>query len=290
MAYADKKTMTFRIDRFLTLYFFHPLFKHRRSTGTEIPILMYHSISQRKRNGVHPYYETTTTPEIFTKQMRFLKEKNYRVIDLMELKERFAKPVSPFHNEVVVTFDDGFSDFYNNAFPILERYEFTATVFLPTDLVGKTFCGLKCLSWNDVRELSKRKISFGSHSKSHQKLINLDLNTLVNEIAESKEKIEFELGKKVKTFSYPYAFPEQNIAFRKYLKNVLIKTGYQVGVTTIIGNASKFDDILFLKRLPINNFDDIDFLSAKIEGGYDWLYHAQYFFKKCKAKKITNRI
>ena len=74
-----------RLDRLLTLYFFHPLSGIlRQKESTRISILMYHSISERDEHVPHPYYVTNTRPEVFARQMQFLADNNYKVISLSE--------------------------------------------------------------------------------------------------------------------------------------------------------------------------------------------------------------
>jgi hypothetical protein len=74
------------------------------------------------------------------------------------------------------------------------------------------------------------------------------------------------------------------------MRTLLAECGYKCGVTTIIGRSSIKDHNFFLKRLPINDYDDIQFLRAKIEGGYDWLHTIQSNFKKLKVKKLIKRL
>jgi peptidoglycan/xylan/chitin deacetylase (PgdA/CDA1 family) len=179
---------------------------------------------------------------------------------------------------MVITFDDGFQDFYANAFPILSRYCFSATMFLPTAHIGettRTFKGVECLTWRQVRELGAAGIEFGSHTVTHPKLKSLTLKDLQYEIQCSKDAIEQELDGAVSSFAYPYAFPETDRAFTAMLRSQLQEVGYENGVSTIIGTAGPADDQLFMKRLPVNSFDDNRLLRAKLESGYDWLHGIQ---------------
>jgi len=196
-------------------------------------------------------------------------------------------------NYVVITFDDGFRDFYTEAFPILQKYVFNATMFLPTAFIDNKrlkFKGKECLSWEEVRELHSKGITFGSHTVNHPKLTLLKKDDIKFEITRSKEKIEHEIGEPIKSFSYPYAFPETDNAFAKYLRSIIEAGGYENGVTTRIGTATKGDDIFFLKRIPVNTFDDIALFKAKLEGGYDWLHKFQYFVKSIKRSRKPPRI
>ncbi|MCP4370264.1 MAG: polysaccharide deacetylase family protein [Deltaproteobacteria bacterium] len=266
---------------------------------------MYHSISNESENGVHPYYKVNTSPEVFTMHMKSLYENNYKVISLSDAVNLLRNepldntdnqsnhwngkhiPSGPI-NYVVITFDDGFHDFYTHAFPVLQKYSFTATVFLPTGLIENRGAGLnekKHLSWDAVRDLSNNNIDFGSHTVTHPQLKSIKKEEVEYEIRHSRETIEDKLGEVIDSFSYPFAFPEEDKEFMDFLKGTLYKCDYRYGVSTRIGTASKKDDMYFLKRIPVNSCDDIAFFKAKIEGGYEWLYKHQYIYKFLKKKK-----
>jgi len=275
----------FRLDRFLTLHFFHPLAKrYRARAGPAIPILMYHGVGGLQKKGSHPYYETATSPEVFAQHMAFLKSNGYRVVGLNELPGIFSGHANSPEKPVVITFDDGLADFKTDAFPVLNRHGFSATVFLPAGLMGQQVNGQACMTWDQVRESAAKGMAFGSHSLTHPKLVDLDPAELEREIRESKEKIESELGQGIDSFSYPYAFPEQETGFLDRYEAMLAGCGYRNGVTTIIGAAAQADNRFFLKRLPVNAHDDPRFFQAKLEGGYDWLHAVQRVFKKGKRR------
>lgn len=276
-----------RIDRYATLYFFHPFLNRVRNYDHEVPILMYHSVSDEKDGSLSAYYQTATTPRIFEEHMRLLFEKGCSVISLDEAAGHFLNGTSPEGRSVVLTFDDGYMDFYTLAFPILEKYGFAATVFLSTGYVDKhplKFNGRVCLNWEMVRALHEKGINFGSHTVSHPELKYLERGEALKEIRISKEVIEERLGSPVTSFSYPYAFPEEMAEFKKHLKATLVECGYRNGVSTVVGRASWADDIHFLKRIPVNMFDDGRLLNAKLEGGYDWMHGVQYAGKLLKSK------
>jgi peptidoglycan/xylan/chitin deacetylase (PgdA/CDA1 family) len=126
-------------------------------------------------------------------------------------------------------------------------------------------------------------IGIGSHTVSHPDLRLLSDSALDYELTRSKQAIEDAIGDAVRSFAYPYAFPETDRGFVRRLADVLEKRGYEVGVSTIIGTAQRGDNRFFLPRLPINIWDDPQFFQAKLEGGYDWLHTAQYLLKTIKC-------
>ena len=253
---------------------------------------MYHSISDDPESG-NPYFWINTSPKRFAEHMQLLKENDYKVISLTDAAEILkSAPIYPDNSPgsvsqkyVVVTFDDGFADFQARAFPILKDYEFSATVFLPTGFISDEMSVLKgkrCLRWCDVCELAESGVQFGSHTVTHPKLRDLPLVQVEKELRESKDILEDRLGKEVESFSCPYAFPEEDKWFKVQLKKILIDSGYKNSVTTIIGTSTKYDDPLFLRRIPMNSDVDSVYFLAMLDGGYDWMQKIQYGYKYLK--------
>lgn len=276
-----------RIDRVLTLSVFGPLRGVVSPGALGIPILMYHSIAPDLDNQVHPYFRTVTSPQVFARQINFLRASGYSAINLSHAIEQLGGATgnamlgSP---KVVITFDDGFEDFYTDAFPVLERAGFTATVFLASNFIGKPFfTGRACLNAAQVRELAGQGIEFGSHSASHRRLVELRTDELEEELSGSKAAVEDIVGRAVTLFSYPFRFPEENEQFTGALSRMLDERGYLGGVTTAIGRASRRDDARFLPRLPVNDCDDDSLLHAKLIGHYDWLRSGQRLRKRSRA-------
>lgn len=276
-----------RLDRFFTLGLFRPLLRLKLiKKNPGIPILMYHSISEDLLPGVHPYYQTSTSPKTFRKHMSFLTENGYSVLPLKEAVALLTTGHSYDSNALVLTFDDGLKDFYTEAFPILQAYGHPSTVFLPTAFVdnqSSKFKGKSCLSWDEVRELSGHGVAFGSHTVTHPELAALSPDDLRAELEVSKKIIELQLGEHVESFSYPFAFPDEDTTFTLTLKRVLETAGYRYGVTTKIGTCTAQEDILFLKRIPVNEYDGIELLRAKLDGAYEWVYPVQRLSKYIKV-------
>ena len=272
------------IDRSVSVYLCHPLVRGLNGLcRPRIPILMYHSIAESQK-GRHPYYETNTSPRIFAEQMRFLHDCGYRAQGWDTALQNSAGPTNA--KPVVITFDDGYADFYRYAFPVLSEYGFSATVFVITGLMKPqrmSFKGTECLTLPEVRELHSQGISFGSHTASHRDLRLLKQDEVENELSGSKKSLEDALGAPVKSFAYPFAFPEADRGFVTRLAGLLNECGYDCGVTTILGTARPGANRWFLPRLPVNSFDDLRFFRAKLEGAYDWLHGPQYLFKTLKG-------
>src|SRR5580658_3423815 len=128
--------MVLRIDRLATLYLADPLRRCSFNRQASIPILMYHSVADEDEAGVHPYYRTATSPRVFAQHMKYLHDLEYNLISIADAVSLLQNGRST-KKHAVVTFDDGYADFYIHAFPAMTRYGFTGTVFLPTGYIGK---------------------------------------------------------------------------------------------------------------------------------------------------------
>jgi peptidoglycan/xylan/chitin deacetylase (PgdA/CDA1 family) len=275
-----------RLDRALSVYVFRPAQRAvpARSTGA-LPILMYHGISNEPERG-SAYYKVNTSPAMFDRQMAFLKERGYQTIALSEAVRLLSRRESAGPKRIVISFDDGYRNFYTHAFPILQKYGFSATMFLPTAYIATTralFKGIECMTWDEVRELRKAGIEFGSHTVTHPKLVELNWNDVERELRESKTVMETQLGARVTAFAYPFAFPQTKTRFVQKFGDALVEHGYRCCLTTEVGRVRPGDNVYRLKRLPVNTEDDIDLFRAKLEGGYDWLALPQAVVKRMKT-------
>jgi peptidoglycan/xylan/chitin deacetylase (PgdA/CDA1 family) len=271
-----------RLDRLASVYIAHPLAKLTGWTAKCcVPILHYHSISENLFGKVHPYNQINTSAFVFAKQMRWLRNEGYRTLSLPELLAGFDASAD-LSKKIVITFDDGYRDFYTDAFPVLRQCGFGAAVFLATDRIQNSPArleGADYLSWSEVKELHAQGMIFGSHSVTHADLRSLTPEEIDYEICGSKELIEDKLGAPVDSFSYPFEFPEEDRDFTQYLSDILQNCGYCNGVSSTIGRATPKDSPLFLPRLRVNSWDDVELLRAKLEGGYDWLHLPQLVYK-----------
>ncbi|MBI2956061.1 MAG: polysaccharide deacetylase family protein [Acidobacteria bacterium] len=169
-------------------------------------ILTYHSISA----GHSPL---CTPPEAFAEQMDWLASGGACVLRLGELMGALRRQQPLPRHAVVLTFDDGFRDFYDAAFPVLEKHRLPATVFVVTGYCGRTnrWPGQPAwveesplLAWSQIYELAGRNIEFGSHSATHPDLSRLGEAALEEEVVRSGQELEDQLGRPTNFFCYPY--------------------------------------------------------------------------------------
>lgn len=200
-----------------------------------VPILMYHFVRDNVNQVADPLgYGLSVPTKEFAQQMQYLADNGYATVtmDAVARGEYGAKSVA-------LTFDDGYKDFITDAYPILERYNFTATVFIITSRLND----VRHLSSDDIVYLANRGISFGSHSVSHLNLANQSATNLHTELADSQKTLSALLNKPITAVSYPAG---------KYSAAVVseaTKVGYASGVTVEEGRADPSNDMMRLARI-----------------------------------------
>jgi peptidoglycan/xylan/chitin deacetylase (PgdA/CDA1 family) len=151
-------------------------------------------------------------------------------------------------------------------------------MYLPTGFIAqrrRAFRDKECLTWDEVRELRRAGVRFGSHTVNHPKLHGLPWKDIELELTVSKDTIEQELQEPVTSFAYPYAFPQEDQRFVERLVEKVREAGYRHCATTIVGRVMAGDDPFRLKRLPANSCDDRALFGAKLDGAYDWFAGVQ---------------
>src|SRR5690242_18720978 len=229
----------------------------------ELPILMYHRIASYGPKELARY---RVSPENFESQLAYLKQHGYASIGL----EGWAYALSAQDGRlpgrlVCLTFDDGYRDFREQAWPLLKHYGFSATVFLPTDLVGgyaewdRSFGDpAELMSWDDVRALAKEGVTFGAHGATHRRLNELSVPNMLAEARLSREKIAAEVGGTVNVIAYPYG------AHSERVRSAMESCGFGCAVTTDPGLSRLGDDHFGLPRQEITGTDRIEDFIAKL--------------------------
>jgi peptidoglycan/xylan/chitin deacetylase (PgdA/CDA1 family) len=179
-----------------------------------------------------------------------------------------------------ITFDDGYAGVYENAFPILTRYGFTAAVYLTSDALAESrnclssadlglVPGLRMLSWPQVRELQRHGFIIGSHLSSHCDLSRLSQAEADRQLKSSKQTIEDRLGEPCYDLAYPFGrFSRANLAS-------VAGSGYKTAVTTRQKPLPGRVDPLRIPRFDVcSDFDLADF-RALLDGDFDYLAIAQ---------------
>lgn len=208
---------------------------------TKVSVLMYHHIQDEalaKKNG---QTGLTVTPEIFRKQIQYLKDNGYSVIGMTDLNNYFNNGTILQKKAVLITFDDAYKDNYTNAYPILKEFGFKATIFVPTGHV----VGADYLTWDQIEQM-KDLIYFGNHTWSHHSSSG-GMDVLEEEISLADKQL-MEHGLNIdKVFAYPYGNPSTDA------EKVLAKYGYTLAFTTTHGNILCKGQKYILPRIRVGN-------------------------------------
>jgi peptidoglycan/xylan/chitin deacetylase (PgdA/CDA1 family) len=228
-------------------------------SSSVVPVLMYHSFKVEEDKLI-----PCVDPKIFAYQMEFLSKNNYNVVGPDKAVAYMTKKEKMPPKTVMITADDGRMSFYENAYPVLKKYNLPATIFVIIDHIGKP----DYLGWNELREMSDSGlIKIGSHTKSHPWLpsVSVDEAKLYDELADSKEVLEKHLGKKVDYLCYP------NGGFNDAVKEAAKKYGYKGAFTTNPSKRSSINDIYAIRRLKMSSSSKSPLvLWGKINRCYAW--------------------
>ena len=213
-----------------------------------VPILMYHRIAPEDEGGRSRY---SLTPEAFDAQLRLLAQAGYHSIGLDAWRDAVEHRRNTLGRPIILTFDDGYADFAEHAWPRLVQYGFGATLFLVTGHVGGTsrWDGARArplLDWDRLARLRDAGLQIGAHSHTHRPLTALPLAEVVREAAESRERIAAALGEVVPAFAYPYGDHDPVV------RHLVGACGFRFGLTVRAGAAGFGDDLLDLPRFEVH--------------------------------------
>ena len=229
-----------------------------------IPILMYHSISG---GGAPGFRRFTLRSDLFAAQMACLREQGCNTLSvagLLNARRQKSLPEKP----VVLTFDDGFLDFYTDALPVLQQHNAAASLFIPTRYLGGTSLWLRdigeggrpLISRGQLIEIANAGVDCGAHTHSHCHLDMVDPTRGRRELSQSKEILEQIIGQAVTTFAYPYG--HHHAEARQWV----VDAGFQAACAVRNALSHSGDDLFALARITITNRTDVRQLAALLAG------------------------
>jgi peptidoglycan/xylan/chitin deacetylase (PgdA/CDA1 family) len=213
----------------------------RSGPATDVPVLYYHYIRVNPNPRDRAGFGLSTPPAVFRAQMQYLADHGFHVISLhqavLAIKNHSGLPYRP----LVLTFDDGYADFFTAAVPILQSYGFTATSFVITGRMGRG----GFMTPNQVLAADGMGFTIGAHTVDHVALAAQAPARANWEMKQSKLTLEDLLGHSVLDFAYPYgSFSQRDMAQARRL-------GFETAVSTLSGTVHSAGQLFELSRMRI---------------------------------------
>jgi peptidoglycan/xylan/chitin deacetylase (PgdA/CDA1 family) len=193
--------------------------------------------------------------------MAYLSEQRYTPITVTQLVQAMTDRTAHLPGRpVVLTFDDGFADFYTAALSILKSHNFVATLFVTTGFIGHTSHWLSragegersMLNWEQVAEISDSGIECGAHSHSHPHLDILSPAAAWDEITRCKTELEQHLGRRAATFAYPHGY------YSPTVRRLVQQAGYSSACAVKHAMSGITDDPFALARIIVAADTDVE--------------------------------
>lgn len=240
----------------------------RTSSANHVPVLLYHRVARPENDWEA---RLSVDPATFEAQMRYLATQGMRACTLSEFTTWLDESAPLARGSFLLTFDDGFLDVYENAFPILDKLGWTATIFLISTLIGQSdiWCRHEnpsgkshaLMNSGQIREMQARGFSFQSHTRTHPFLPKLSDDEIENELAGAQQELEVLLGEPVSCVAYPYGRRDERVvAFTR-------RAGYRLGFTCKPGLNTTGSDPLGIRRVEVFGSDRPATLARKMRLG-----------------------
>ncbi len=224
----------------------------------DVPILMYHYVSDLPANSDQYRRDLTVSPEAFDAQLAFLEEAEYHPITLTDLYLYLTEGYPLPENPIALTFDDGYRDAHEVVFPRLLEYGFPATFFVLATPAHQESAAY--LTWAQMREMSDAGMDIQAHGRDHVDLRGRSYDFLVYQILGIKEAIEYHTDRAPRFFCYPSGRWDADVV------DVLASAGYWGAVTTEWGKMHTRAGLFTMPRLRVRGGMTLDDFAAIVEG------------------------
>ena len=196
---------------------------------------MYHRFEENK------YPSTNIRIDDFKSHLEMIKKNNIKFINPSNFEEELIN--NKKERKLMLTIDDGYQSFYENAWPILKDSRIPFILFVSTREVGNK----GYMNWEQIREIDKYDfVEIGNHSHTHEYLIDFTDNDIKKDLTNSINIFKKELGKNSEFFSYPFG------EYSTSLKNIVINLGFKYAFGQHSGVVDQTKNLYEMPRFPIN--------------------------------------
>jgi peptidoglycan/xylan/chitin deacetylase (PgdA/CDA1 family) len=240
---------------------------------TRVTIFCYHSI--------HPTKAFASAGQtLFEAHLAWFGE-HCDVISLGKAMER-SRDAASKRPAIVITFDDGYGDNYDYAFPLLTKYGFPASFFLTTGFIERrpyviqsferrrncNRADVEPLSWSQILEMQEAGFEFGSHTVSHPNLSRLGDEQARMELRQSRDVLQQQLGRNIDKIAYPFGKPGRHVTERTVA--LAADAGYTTGAAVLFRTVRASDSPMTLPRFFVTR-DSTETLAQKVRGSWDFV-------------------
>lgn len=212
-----------------------------------LPVLFYHSVDRGTSSAVG------LSDEAFNQQMEYLKKNGFATLSLDEFYNYVNSGNKLPKKSVLITFDDGYSNNFDVAYPILKKYGFKATIFMVTSKINSK----NYLSVDQIKALDKDGIEIMSHTLNHEHLNQIAYDNQIRTLKESRKTLESIISRPVEYIAYPYG------DYNDITKKAARDSGYKLAFSIDEGYVKNKDDLYSIKRKCI--IGDMDNFLGKVE-------------------------
>ncbi|USE82801.1 polysaccharide deacetylase family protein [Acinetobacter tibetensis] len=233
-------------------------------------VLMYHMV--REHIDGAKFNKLRVTPEQFEQQVAWMSAQGFHFVTMQELQQNWGQ-----HPEktVAITFDDGYLDNLENAYPILEKYQAKATIYVVVDRHDRDWSTYKKAHHNSGELMREPKlndaqvkqladsglIEIGSHTLTHANLNELDDADCLRELVDAKQQLEQLIAQPVTSFAYPFGiYSDRDVKLAR-------QAGYSNAVTTVEGIDGLQPDFMQLQRIKISGKDSLFAVKLRMKLG-----------------------
>jgi peptidoglycan/xylan/chitin deacetylase (PgdA/CDA1 family) len=215
------------------------------SAELRIPIVMYHYVEYVRDPADTGKRSLAIRPDTFEGHLQSLQDNNYKTYFVKEIPNLLSGKIKYDPHIVVLTFDDGYEDFYFNVLPLLQKYKMKATLYIINDYVGRN----GFLNQDEIKEIIKSGlVEIGAHTLDHRYLTALTSEKIKQQIFESKSRLESDYGIKVESFAYPFgAFNNSALEFTK-------QASFSAAVSVIPGTDQSYQNLFYMYRIRAGAF------------------------------------